>query len=1310
MSTLQRKAKAKENAAPQQQPQPAAAQRAVQPEQAHAPAGKQNAQPAFGLGGAVQKKAVINEPGDMYEKQAEEAGELAAEGEQLQPGALSPLAAGGLPQAQRASQTDDKRQKADVQKAAQPGKEKQQPVQKAEQPTDNRQPATVQKAAPAGKEKEQPVQKAAQPGKEQQQPVQKAAQPAEKQPVAQKAAPAGKEKGQPVQQATQPGKDKQQQVQKAEQPTENRQPATVNRQQAPVQRSAAPHASEAGADAASAADQAIASRGPGKPLEAATRSGLEDSLGADLSRVRVHDDHNAQQAAAAMGARAFTHQNDIWLGKGESPKDTRLMGHEAAHVVQQSAASSAQPRVQRAVDPGGGGDAGATGDLKTGLLDEAGKRITFDKIGIPKFKKKDHRGVAYDQHKPLIYKANYDRGNPDQREKWRKSLNKENIKKKLEEKASTAKGGKAGKGQDSYVFTVPTKGGKPYMIGSLDEIAADMTIPYWGGKAKNPPTRLFQVDHIVELQLADWNGKEGWGNELDNMELLEKSANQSSGSIIAGNIKEKVSGYLAAQAKAEKDKKEAESPSEDSGKKKKKDKKKDKKSKAAIEAVKAKYSLVFNDAVGEAGPSVDQTEFWQRKDIEAGEHLGAVKASNLDEMGGKGAVLLFPRKSGGLAKRFAWKEKDTGDKKATSEEKNWLRPFTITNKSFQTTGDDVEATPQLGSLTIEIPDGDKHWKPYPAETVTVHRLPGAAFAGYLDVYDVRSRAEKIQQKQTSPIQFGEFDIDPDHGLVARGQVLPDVPLIKDIGLEFTMRGNDFTLFKRFNIGEFKVPKPLTVSDSSLILFASTERGLGAEGEIQFGIEKLGEGYLAGEASMAGGLALEGAFNFDSKLFDPAEISMEYKDGEFGLAGKLGIPEGKVKGIKSADFAASYKKGVFEFTGSAELNVPAVEKADVAMRYSEAEGMEITGSFELKKNLPGLKSGGGEVRLVKKPASDAWQVFAKGKAEPNIPGFTTQLEAVYEDGVFTAQITAGYEKGMLKGTITVGVTNRPVDASGQPGGEATDKFTAFGGGSVTVRLTPWLQGTIAVRLLPNGEVEVYGEIGLPGTVNITPEPKTLDKKLFETPPIDIPILGFSVLGKRVGVFASIAGGLNLKASVGPVQLTELKLGVKYNPDHEDQTTVTGGAKLHIPASAGLRLYIKGSIGASLLIVTAQGGIELGGMIGLEGALDAGITVNWSPAKGLVLDAFGSVYVQPKLRFDITAFVEVEADYFFGTKTLYDKRWELAAYEFGPNLRFGMKLPVHYEEGKPFDVSWSDVQFETPQISVKSLLTDLVKEIV
>jgi hypothetical protein len=41
-------------------------------------------------------------------------------------------------------------------------------------------------------------------------------------------------------------------------------------------------------------------------------------VGADLGGVRVHDDPLSQSATAAMGARAFAHRSDVFLGPGES--------------------------------------------------------------------------------------------------------------------------------------------------------------------------------------------------------------------------------------------------------------------------------------------------------------------------------------------------------------------------------------------------------------------------------------------------------------------------------------------------------------------------------------------------------------------------------------------------------------------------------------------------------------------------------------------------------------------------------------------------------------------------------------------------------------------------------------------------------------------------------------------------------------------------------------------------------------------------------------------------------------------------------
>jgi hypothetical protein len=65
-------------------------------------------------------------------------------------------------------------------------------------------------------------------------------------------------------------------------------------------------------------------------------------LGADLGHVRVHQDNNAHEAAKSIQAKAFTHQNNIWLGKGQSRHDTGLMTHELTHVVQQTGLDALQ--------------------------------------------------------------------------------------------------------------------------------------------------------------------------------------------------------------------------------------------------------------------------------------------------------------------------------------------------------------------------------------------------------------------------------------------------------------------------------------------------------------------------------------------------------------------------------------------------------------------------------------------------------------------------------------------------------------------------------------------------------------------------------------------------------------------------------------------------------------------------------------------------------------------------------------------------------------------------------------------------------
>ena len=108
---------------------------------------------------------------------------------------------------------------------------------------------------------------------------------------------------------------------------------------APLRIQRAPRDSSAHTGAAPASvDQALAS--PGTPLETGLRQEMEQHLGYDFSRVRVHSGGAAEQSVRDVSARAYTVGHDIVFAGGLFAPDTLkgrwLLAHELTHVVQQS--------------------------------------------------------------------------------------------------------------------------------------------------------------------------------------------------------------------------------------------------------------------------------------------------------------------------------------------------------------------------------------------------------------------------------------------------------------------------------------------------------------------------------------------------------------------------------------------------------------------------------------------------------------------------------------------------------------------------------------------------------------------------------------------------------------------------------------------------------------------------------------------------------------------------------------------------------------------------------------------------------------
>jgi hypothetical protein len=447
-------------------------------------------------------------------------------------------------------------------------------------------------------------------------------------------------------------------------------------------------------------------------------------------------------------------------------------------------------------------------------------------------------------------------------------------------------------------------------------------------------------------------------------------------------------------------------------------------------------------------------------------------------------------------------------------------------------------------------------------------------------------------------------------------------------------------------------------------------------------------------SSEAGFNAEGYFNFDPNLFDEASLRAWYRDGAYGAEGRLAINEGKVPGIRSASVQARFEEGAFSAEGTVQPDVPGVESGDLRVSYSEAAGLAIGGTLNLSGDVPGIRGGQLSADVREKPDGSGYAVRATGEAQPAIPGINSNLHVEYDDGAFTAEVTADYSRGMLSGQIRAGVTNRGVGEDGQLTATAApgNPLIVFGGGQATIQIAPWLQGTAGIRFDPNGEVTVTGEIGLPNEVQIFPR-KEIDKSIFNIA-VQAPIVP--------GIVAEVGGGLSAQAGIGPGAIDQLRLGIEYNPAHEESTHVTGDAHLNIPANAGLRLSVRAGIGLGITGASATGGLEIGGTLGIEGAAEAGVHLDWTPSTGLDIRAEVAVHAQPSFTFDISGYVAVTALGF----SVYDNRWELASFSFGSDYRFGIRLPIHYHEGEPFDVSLSDVEFEVPDIDTGQLLRGLI----
>lgn len=116
--------------------------------------------------------------------------------------------------------------------------------------------------------------------------------------------------------------------------------------------------------------QINSTKGNGKPLYPETNHFMSNAFNTNFGGVKIHTDLIAEQMNRELGARAFTHKDNIYFNKGEynpySVDGKRLLSHELTHVVQQKNKTNrigllSNPVIQKTVElrPPGRGEASA---------------------------------------------------------------------------------------------------------------------------------------------------------------------------------------------------------------------------------------------------------------------------------------------------------------------------------------------------------------------------------------------------------------------------------------------------------------------------------------------------------------------------------------------------------------------------------------------------------------------------------------------------------------------------------------------------------------------------------------------------------------------------------------------------------------------------------------------------------------------------------------------------------------------------------------------------------------------------------------
>lgn len=1057
--------------------------------------------------------------------------------------------------------------------------------------------------------------------------------------------------------------------------------------------------------------------GPGQPLEPGVRDLLSTSFGHDFSAVRVHAGPEAAQANRDLGALAYTVGNDVAFAAGAYDPLTgsgrRLIAHELAHVAQHGGRPYAPNFLT--TDPGA---AVPAADRRLERQAHVASDLAAAGLGVPSgwswarahrpfLGRADPTATATAptpvapatsgegwRAPPAPYDVTYAGGSRTvTREQW------------SEEDPAVAR-------IDLGEFEVPVKKG-PW-AGAYDRIARAQGLQatiqvnrgrvrtdLWQQRAPTPELRrawllrvgwpaaqagqwwedaggspspagfeprtsggAAQIDHIVELQLGGTNVPEnlaphtGPDNEASGREIwaMMRGAAQDAATQISrrpggGNLRSLILSFSSARQSGDYDDVSplpvlpAAGPARDAAL-------------AARRNQAAKALKVHNTALADAAAGTRPSA----EDRAAQSAAIAALSAYPMVAGPSTATLRVPATPG--AQPDAIENSEVPENHAARELISGLVLAKLTRPRSGTGAHRVEAW--LNSPSHPVREGSRLPLLIQGEANQKVALLVSQPAGALRLDGGTKRIAF-----TYPyLSAGTMNLTTDEAgnLAGHGTITPSVPLLSRVPITVDwdrtgLRGSVQAPADRLSLPPFRI------TEAALTVSIAPE--LSAGGHVAFALGQIAEGRIDAGVDARGFFA-RGNINAHIPGLDAAQGQVEYRQAT-GLTGFVVVRASRPTGIvRSGEVRLDLARGSWTVTGQVNGMLPGDNPVELSVRKT-GERIVYTGRATL--NVPALRPVDVEVSY------DGERVTGSARTTFTLLGANGEMRLRYNEGRFSGTGAVTLQRGRFSGRLEAAM-----DEEGRLSGRGT--------GSVEIR--PGLIATIGIEYGRDRRLKTTGELRFPPYRFL--EPRANRYQIFQRSLPDIPIFAIPLGIGSVGLVARIGGGLAARYSFGPGEIRDMVIAATLYPLEPDmQAELSASARLVLPAEAGLELSVRAGIGASVAFASATGGITVTGGVLLRGGLDASATLAYARDL-LTFDAIATISVQPVLT------LRIEADFMIEAAVGGPWRWpyELASYEYGSGLRFGMVAPFHYRSDQPLQLpSLNDIQWIVPQIDVSEL---------